>query len=158
MEPMPTATNTHITTTTTPPTPSRRAMFGAAAALLAGGALAATTAHGAPASADADLLRLGRELDQAAAIEAEAFERGGESDAGDVAAGYTGDIVHEIEFLTATTLLAGIKVKLRAIRWCFCDEPITAEELSGGPEPATDMRILAGLLNDLSTIGAGAGA
>jgi hypothetical protein len=97
---------------------------------------------------------LGRELDQAAAIEAEAFERGGGSDAGDVAAGYTGDIVAEIELLTATTL-AGIQVKLRALRWCFCGEPITAEELSGNPEPATDMRILAGLLNDLSAIGAG---
>jgi hypothetical protein len=141
--------------------PTRRAAFKfGTAALLAGFSIPALAGNVAE-SPDADLLRLGRELDKAVATEAAAFadtERngGGWSEAGDVALHDKFRIVDEIELLNATTL-AGIHVKLRAVRACLGGDPITAEELAGHEGPATDMRLIADLLNDLSAIeGAGA--
>lgn len=142
-------------------TSGRRAAFKFGTAALIAAGFGTPALANAATNPDADLISLGRELDKAVATEAAAFadtERngGGWSEAGDVALHDKFRIVDEIELLNATTL-AGIHVKLRAVRACLGGDPITAEELAGHEGPATDMRLIADLLNDLSAIeGAGA--
>jgi hypothetical protein len=65
------------------------------------------------------------------------------------------NIVARIELLPATTL-EGLKVKHQALCWCWCGDPLTAEALADHPQPCTDMRLLAGLLDDLSAMGSAA--
>lgn len=68
---------------------------------------------------------------------------------------HTSDIVDEIEALPARTL-AGLYVKVRAIRWCFSWDPITAEELyCGDGSPTTDLRLVVSILNDVEAVGDG---
>ena len=96
--------------------------------------IAAGSVLAAPASAlaidgvsvrpDAELLRLGRELDAAWAHERATYARmkGSYSQEGDritqAAFDATGEIVGRIEELLATTL-DGFKVKARAVSWCY---------------------------------------
>jgi hypothetical protein len=140
--------------------PTRRgALQFSAAALFAGLTVPAIAGH---ADGDAELIRLGHEMDTAVARQAEAWATVGREDTDEAesiavaAQRHVGTIVDQIEALPATTL-DGLKVKRRAIAWCWCDEPVTAEMLADHPQPAADMRILAGLLQDLSAMmGAGA--
>jgi hypothetical protein len=48
--------------------------------------------------------------------------------------------------------LAGLKFKLRAVSWCNQGK-LSAADLADDPQPASDMRLLAGLLADLSAMG-----
>jgi hypothetical protein len=51
--------------------------------------------------------------------------------------------------------LAGLKFKLRAVSWCTQGR-LSAADLDDDPQPARDMRLLAGLLADLSAMGSAA--
>lgn len=109
--------------------------------------------------ADAELIRLGLLLDEAAAREAAAwaaYARAGHDDENEKIAealnAHTGAVVHQIEQLTSASV-AGLLVKLRAIEWCCAGEPITAENLCDSRDPTTDMRLLASVVSDLAAMG-----
>jgi hypothetical protein len=151
---MPTATNNHTT-------PTRRTALGFSAAAFVAGLTTPTLARGVPLSPDAELIRLGRALDTAAARTAEAYAITAGEDTEEAEAFVDSvnktalDIVERIELLRATTL-EGLKVKHQALCWCWCGDPLTAEALADHPQPCADMRLLAGLLDDLSAMGSAA--
>ena len=141
--------------------PSRRGLFGSVAALAAVPAVAAAAAPSAPPPhLDAYLLRLDEMLATAWAIENEAWAKaeGEDDDDGpnttiaNACTEATGEIVDRIERVHALTL-DGLRVKLRAILWCRDGRPVTARDLSYSGTPATETRVLVGLLADLSTMG-----
>lgn len=135
--------------------PARRGILAAAGALatVPGAALTALPLH-----TDAELLRLGAELDEALARQnaAWAASAGELNDEGPLtlkshaAFDECGGIVDRIELVTATTL-AGLLVKAKALAWCRSDDPMTAETF--GDHPTTDVRITASILADLRRLG-----
>ena len=126
---------------------TRRTLLGEAAA---GTALAvpalATAAEPHP---DAELLRLGRELDAAWAHERATYARmkGSYSKEADritqAAMLATGEIVDRIEELPATTL-DGFKVKARAVSWCY-----DGGEVDLGFQGTTDERLANAIIREL---------
>ena len=94
------------------------------------GAAAATVAVPAVAdTADAELLALGMEFEAAWAREVALFASFGDDlteaqgVALDRAYGAVGAVVDQIERMSARTL-DGLKVKARAIQWCYHDDPV----------------------------------
>ncbi len=141
---------------------TRRGLFGGVAALAVAPAIAPPTAA-SPPHLDAHLLRLGAMLTNAWAIENEAWVKAcGENDddgpntvEANARTDATSEIVGRIEHLHALTL-EGLRVKLRAVSWCRCGEPMTVKTFDRSETPATESRLLAGLIADLSAMGGGA--
>lgn len=123
---------------------------------------AAKPASRPPIDPEAELLRLGREFERLWSAEDDLCLRflGDQSDAAsdaiDAAVNTTGAVVDKIEVIRATTLL-GLIVKVRAFSWCHSNDVVTAEELFG-PKPSTDLRLMMGILRDLTLIKTPAGA
>jgi hypothetical protein len=121
-------------------------------------ALPPTSPDGADGrEADAELVGLGEQLKAAAAAEASAWARCMETQADEdtrifeSVAEKSSAIVHRIEQLPADTL-KGVLVKVRALKWCMDDDPVTAGDL-GNAAPtyalATNVRVAVSLLGDL---------
>jgi hypothetical protein len=136
--------------------PTRRALLAGVGAAAAPPAVAAPSAAAHP---DAELIRLGDALDVAWAVENRAFEaaKGEHDDSGPLtlkaqkAQEAASEIVARVEAIPATSL-AGVLVKVRAIAWCRDGDPITAEDLDDAADPATECRLIAGVLNDLARL------
>lgn len=124
---------------------TRRSMMGGAAALAAVVAMPVMASE----HADAELLRLGRELERAWANEraiTAAFHGVYDDDANnlvDDVCDASGRIVDQIRKVTATTP-SGLRVKARAICWIRGEEEIQSVEAD-----SIDARMVAGLLRDL---------
>jgi hypothetical protein len=107
---------------------------------------------------DAPLIFLGRLLDDAVAQGNEAWAANDcygtaeTNDLAQIAFRRTSAIVDRIEALQATTL-EGLQVKFRAIVWCFGEDAITVENLTEDLHPTTDIRLIAGLLQDMQRMG-----
>jgi hypothetical protein len=110
------------------------------------------------ADADIELLRLEPALEAAEAEVTAAWaivEDSPETEAiTDAAMARMSVVLEAIELLQAQTL-AGLKFKLRAVSWCTQGR-LSAADLDDDPQPARDMRLLAGLLADLSAMGSAA--
>jgi len=137
------------------PAPTRRAMLTGAVALPLALPVAALAATVAP-SPDAELIRLGAELDAAWAAEApfaermEALDTVEADEAWEAALGRTSDIAGKIAEATATTL-AGLMVKARACSWCRDGEPFT--DTTFDEQGTTDVSLAAGVMRDLLAMG-----
>ena len=140
---------------------TRRGLLGGVA-VLATIPAGLTTAQPHP---DAELLRLGVMLTEAWAAENEAWALGeGEmdDDAPNTARAFsltdvTSAVVTGIENTRALTL-DGLLVKMQAITWCRDGDLIGVDDLAQGGSPATETRLLAGLLADLSSMWKGISA
>jgi len=143
-------------------TASRRGLLTA----LGAASVAAPIPTLAATSADADLIRLGRDLDAAWAVSVAAYKAaeieapdydGPLSEAAEATMEAGAEIVDQIKGCTATTL-SGIIVKTRAIHWCQgltepgAGDPILEMDEFRFPVPTTDRRILLGLLDDLTRL------
>ena len=109
---------------------------------------------------DAELLRLGSHLTNAWAIENAAWSAAdGEDDEGPRTAEAqalmeaTGVIVARIQRERAMTL-DGLRVKMRAVLWCRAGDPVSVKDISFSKPPGIDMAMLAGLIADLTAMGA----
>lgn len=135
----------YLSHSTPAPVLSRRGIAGAGAALLA---LASTAAIAAPASGDAELTRLGAELEAAWSVEAADAERCETDEELEAVMARAGDIVDRIEHLPASTL-AGLKVKARAVSWCNQGEEIDPNRFNPYNGATTDGRLAASIVRDL---------
>ena len=117
-----------------------------------------------PISPDAAILKLGTALAEALRREDTAWEawRGANDDNGprtrNAKAAYqrTASIIDQIERTPASTL-PGLMIKLQALAWCRSGEPTTAADfIDLSDSPSTDIRLVAGLLNDLIRMHEGA--
>ncbi|PNE12380.1 MAG: hypothetical protein CR217_03985 [Beijerinckiaceae bacterium] len=139
---------------TAKPKTHRRAFLRSMATLPIVASPIATAAYAATGGQDAELIALGEQLSAAWATENALRLEGADSheadEITDAAVAVASDIVDEIHGLRATTL-AGAKVKAQAIWWCCSGEEIEDDHFSYG-EPATDKRLVAGLLRDLLDI------
>jgi len=112
-----------------------------------------------PASADAALVALGEELEAAWAAEVAAYEKyrddlSLEAEAiTEVTYEATAAIVHQIETMQAATI-AGLRVKARAIQWCYHDDPVDLVV----DQNTTDLRIANSLIADLLAVPPAVGA
>jgi hypothetical protein len=140
---MPEADQTH--------TPSRRGFLGQ----IAGAALAVAAPDGMSGTrcSDAELLRLGRLLDTAAAKEVEAWRVALNvltKDANDAAERLNDSafaIVSNIQSARAQTF-EGLRVKARALAWCHGGEiDFDVLGIAGG---STDQNLLVGMVSDLA--------
>jgi hypothetical protein len=110
-----------------------------------------------PPHPDAELIRLGRELDEISIRQAEAIanaKREQTEEAEDFADAVMTSafaIVAGIEALSASTV-AGLQVKYRALVWCYDGAPVTEEVLEAHPHPWIDRRLVVGILQDLSAM------
>ncbi|WP_156453751.1 hypothetical protein [Methylobacterium sp. CCH5-D2] len=133
---------------------NRRGVLAGLAAAPFGGAVAAAVA----ADPDATLLALGTRFEAAWAHERKTDARfKGDLSAEAVAAceaayAATGLIAEEIEPIRANTL-AGLYVRARVLLWCMGSDPLIAEQFSDSP-PATDVRMIVSLAQDVLRIGA----
>ena len=110
-------------------------------------------AANAEANPDAELLRLEPAFDiaEAEVSAAWAMEDSEETEAiSDAALARMHVVLDAIELLHAQTL-ACLKFKLRAVSWCTQGK-LSAVDLADDPQPASDTRLLAGLLADLSAM------
>jgi hypothetical protein len=104
---------------------------------------------------DAVLLRLGREFEAAVAAEmatwavAEHYTAEEQENQADAVHAPIAALMDEIISLRATTL-AGMKVKARAVSYCWSGKPVTAEELTDHGDPTTDVQLIASLMADLA--------
>ena len=152
-----------MTGTTPKPAASRRSFVGH---LVGAGAAAAIVTTGTavsaqvPVHADAELLRLGSLMDAAAIAERDAWAASdlAEEDEGPafMRARALQDRVHalvgQIEQHRAVTL-AGLLVKMRAITWCCDGDTVSVKDLCPyAAHPTTDIRLLDGLLTDLTAM------
>ena len=111
---------------------------------------------------DAELLHLGRLLTEAwarehaawAASEGERDDFGPNTVMAQTLSEATAEIVDRIEHQKATTL-GGLHVKMRAFQWCRSDEPITVDDVLICDHPATNERLMIGIMADLWTMGEG---
>lgn len=109
---------------------------------------ATTPANGEamPATADADLIRLGAELEAAWAVQDEAERADGDEGASfDRAYEACRTISERIIEVPAATL-DGMRVKARVVAWCHSGEPFADDSFDGA---STDLRMVASLLRDL---------
>ncbi|EJW11241.1 hypothetical protein A33M_3319 [Rhodovulum sp. PH10] len=106
--------------------------------------------------ADADLLMLGNQLDEAREVEKAAYAKweGVDTPEADreISEAFEGvkAVVAQIERIPATTS-HGIKVKMRAIGWCRGDEPFEGDPIYSR---STDVRLALSIYNDLLAMGA----
>lgn len=145
----------------TMPSPSVLAAIARSGSTEAGspGADAASTGDAHP---DAELLRLGKRLDELWAVERLAGEAHrvakdwATDDAFMEAVRLSGEVVDEIEDLTATTL-EGLQVKVRACSWCLAgasfDDHTFGDKSILNPGPTTDVRLASSILRDLAAMG-----
>jgi len=130
----------------------RRAFLAASAALPAMGAVAEAVA-GLPAeatTADAELLHLGAELDQAWAREKALIDSKTWGDTYEAAYNATGCVVDQIEKQRAQTL-EGVQVKVRAVMWCHQGEEDDAEPFRlSHYQRTTDVRLAESIVVDLA--------
>jgi hypothetical protein len=148
--------------------PYRRSLFAAAASALVARAAIARAVHGTivgiPAD-DAELIRLGALFEDAWNVESLAWIDYEELAAGapgeravaeiaERAFGRTSAIVDQIEAIPARTL-PGLLVKRRALAWCVSGETFTIEDLDCNASPTTDMRLIVGMLADMTAIESG---
>jgi hypothetical protein len=66
--------------------------------------------------------------------------------------GRVDEVVDAIEALPARTL-QGLLIKARALTWCRCGQPVTAEELADRTCRTTDMELIAAIIADLTAMG-----
>jgi hypothetical protein len=125
-------------------TTRRNVITGAAALpLLPASALATET------SADAELLRLGAELDRAWAQEkALIYDDGACGDGYEVANDASSAVGRQIEKQQAHTL-EGLRVKARAVMWCHQGEEMDGEPFTLSDQGTTDVRLVEALIRDL---------
>jgi hypothetical protein len=136
--------------------PGRRTFLGH----VAGIASAVAIVRVAEAHPDAKLLDLGRLMEKARAEEQVAWDiaAGEDDDDGPLTMqanalyGAVAAVVVQIEQVPATTI-DGLLVKMRALDWCRCGDPVTVLDIDPRPDPATDTRIMVGLIQDLTQIG-----
>jgi hypothetical protein len=103
----------------------------------------------AGAGPDAALIRLGGEFEEAWNAAAAVADTAAEEHA----TACVSALVDRIVALPATTL-RGVLVKRRALAWIEVDDRITAESLADSKSVTTDMRLIAGILDSLTSIGA----
>jgi hypothetical protein len=114
-------------------------------------ATAASASAGKPHHPDAELLRLGQELERAwaeerAVIAATADSYTHEADEyTDAMAAITSAIVERVEAIRALTI-DGLFVKARAIQWCRDSDAFERDEYEGG---TTDVRLACSIADDL---------
>ncbi len=84
------------------------------------------SAYAADTTADAELIRLGVELDRAWAHEKALIDSETWGDTYEAAYNATGCVVGQIEKQRAQTL-EGVQVKVRAVMWCHQGEPADAK-------------------------------
>jgi len=125
---------------------SRRRLLGTTAGVAAVGSLATRAA--AAAHPDAELVRLGAELEAAWARQDAAAELAKTDDELEELMRPAEEAVERIEHLPAYTL-AGLLVKARAISWCNCGEEIDPDRFCPFQGAATDGRIAASIVRDL---------
>lgn len=129
------------------PLSNRRVLLGGIAIAPALTVSALATSH-----PDAELLRLGRLLDQAWMAERHTYDAAAGSHTTDTetnyeeACGLTSGFVEQIEAATATTLV-GLLVKARACSWCHNGESMRDEDF--GEQPTTNIRLAVGVIRDL---------
>jgi hypothetical protein len=130
---------------------SRRALLGITTAIAA--ALPAFAS--APLHPDAELLRLGAELEAAWGRENAHFDAGlATTDEGiEAAMAPCRDLVNQIELLPARTL-EGLRVKARSVQWC-CNEGSDDPNYFGSLDDweTTDIRISSSIIRDLLALG-----
>jgi hypothetical protein len=131
---------------------------GSAVGALAGKiAIMATPAAATPAPhhPDAELIRLGHELEAFWKAENAVYERlkgdtSDEATAQTTAANrLTFDVVDQIEALSASTL-EGVLVKVLAVSWCHCGDALEDDMFSD--QNTTDVRLVSAILRDLSAM------
>jgi hypothetical protein len=137
----------------TPASPSRRSLFGTGVAL----ALARTMPAAAAPHPDAELMRLGVDLDAARAVEDAFFAvyRHNTDEENEAATEPCSILVDQIEDIAATTL-DGLMVKVRALMWCRVGEPMDLDDFCDGYPlgPSTDVRLVVSIIADLTRMGA----
>lgn len=114
---------------------------------------------------DAELLRIGREFEDAWNVSEEAWQ---DYEAFDMEAEDTGAcirartactaahervaaLVAQIEQLPAFTL-PGLLVKRRALAWCVCDDSFSLADLDCAEPATTDMRLIVSMLRDMTVM------
>ncbi len=128
---------------------SSRALLGTTGIIVAGPAVSSKVP-------DHDTVRLGHLLEESWRLENAAWEaaKGENDDEGpntimaDEQTEVSSAIVGKIE-ATSVATLAGVLVKVRAIFWCRNDDPFTPGCLGSDGSPATETRLLVGLMRDL---------
>lgn len=126
----------------------RRTLLGGGAALLALAGGGAAVAKVPAPNPDAELLRLGAELEAAWAGQDAAAELAETDEELGVVMDRAGRFVARIEHLPAYTL-AGLIVKARAISWCNSGYEIDPDRFCPYPGATTDGRIAASIVRDL---------
>jgi hypothetical protein len=104
---------------------------------------------GARPHPDAELLRLGRELEEAWARERATVRPAASDDEVNAVFNVASEIVGEIEALPATTL-EGLRVKTRALSWCHDGEGIDFRD----EQDTTDLKLANGIVRDLLALAA----
>ena len=128
----------------------RRAFLAASAALPVTGAVAEAVA-GLPAettTADAELLRLGDELDRAWAHEKALIDSETWGDTYETAYEASRAVVGQIEQQQAHTL-EGLRVKARAVMWCHQGDEMDGEPFSLTENQTTDVRLAESIVLEL---------
>ena len=126
----------------------RRTILAAAAVLPITGAVAAGL-PAEPTTADAELLHLGAELDQAWAREKALIDSKTWGDTYEAAYNATGCVVGQIEKQRAQTL-EGVQVKVRAVMWCHQGEEDAEPFRLSHYQRTTDVRIAESIVLDLA--------
>ena len=114
--------------------------------IVAGAGLLALLAKPATAAGnDAELVRLGAQLDAAWSEQVASDKADNDIDEPHERAC---EIAHRIEQMQATTI-AGLIVKARACSWCHGGEPFEPDFFSLDGHPTTDLRLAASVFRDL---------
>ena len=130
------------------PAPAMTRRLLATGAALMGLAGVGTAAHAGAVHPDAELIRLGAELEAAWARQDAAAELAKTDEELEELMRPAEEAVERIEHLPAYTL-AGLLVKARAVSWCNCGEEIDPDRFCPFQGAATDGRIAASIVRDL---------
>jgi hypothetical protein len=119
-----------------------------AAAMSMGATASAVALPSATVGLDADLLALGRQFEAAWATEKAVTDSTATDLQCETAVEATSNLAHEIAKAQARTL-DGLRVKVRALSWCYDGEDITLFEDDEEKDRTTDTRLADSILRDL---------